>query len=223
MKTKHNIENQIKSQLESREVPVSENAWERLEAMLEENGGKKSPKSTRKQRVWVGLAASVAILIGIVMGWNALNTEIPNDQNWVGTERKLPEIEMKQANIESNPIETKVQIELAENKNSESDKAISNSDNQPKSEAVLVKTEKVKSNDLQVETELEFEEKIIKDEPKLELKPEMVMALKTDSISKPKSKPNYVDPEMLLYSIENNQAVQEKNKGSKLVIIDFNK
>src|SRR5690606_12362137 len=60
-------------------------------------------------------------------------------------------------------------------------------------------------------------------EPKVELKEEPVMALNTDSISKPAKKINYVDPEMLLYSVENNQAVQQKNSGSRMVLIDFNK
>ena len=230
MKTKNTIENQIKSQLENREIPTSENAWERLEAMMEEDLiVKKDPKPSRKLWLPISIAASVAVLIGLYFGWNNLNSDPIKEQNTALMENEKWEEKIEPVRIESNPsgqMESVEKIELVENTNSENpiEKTAEKPEYkpEPKSEWVKVDAQKTEMNFKKEETPFLPEiEKI--NQPQNELKPEPVIALHTDSVSKPKSKPNYVDPEMLLYSIENNQAVQEKNKGSRMVIIDFNK
>ena len=66
------IENQIKQQMENREIPVSENAWDKLSAMMENEDS--LPKETKSGKTkmrsinfkWMyAVAASVVILISI--------------------------------------------------------------------------------------------------------------------------------------------------------------
>lgn len=221
MKTKNYIENQIKSQLESREIPVSENAWERLGAMMEEDSSEqKSKKPVKKLWMPISIAASVAVLIGLIWGWDSLGSEVPANQQMVSVEKKEIEKVVEQPIPNSNELPSEEKGKLVENSHPNSPLETIKPTSKPVREEVLVKNSEEKSVENPVEVQLNENKN---DKPQIELKTEPVMALNTDSLSKPKSKPNYVDPEMLLYSIENNQAVQEKNSGSRLVIIDFNK
>ncbi len=224
MRTKNSIENQIKCQLESREIPVSENAWERLGAMMEENSSEqKSEKPTQKLWMPMSIAASVAVLIGLIWGWNFLGSEVPAEQQTVWVEKKEIEKNVEQPILNSNELKSAEKEELVENSQPNNSTERIKATLKPIREEVLVKTEEKELNFVPVETNHHLTEIKIDNKPQMELKTEPVMALNTDSLSKPKPKTNYVDPEMLLYSIENNQAVQEKNSGSRLVIIDFNK
>src|SRR5690606_2688416 len=107
MKTKNSIENQIKSQLESREIPVSENAWERLGAMMEEDSSEqKSEKPTQKLWMPMSIAASVAVLIGLIWGWNNLDSEVPAEQQTVSVEKKEIEKNVEQPVLNSNELKS---------------------------------------------------------------------------------------------------------------------
>ncbi len=224
MKTKNAIENQIKSQLENHEIPVSDDAWERLNAMMEvDSSEQKLKKPAKKLWIPISIAASVAILIGFILDGNYLNSEVATEQNTVSVEKKQIEKDVERPIMDSNELKLEEKGEWVENSNSENPSEKIEPILKPNPEKVLVKTEEKKLNSVSEETNLQSTEKNRHDEPQMEMKTETVMALNTDSISKPKSKTNYVDPEMLLYSIENNQAVQEKNTGSRVVIIDFNK
>lgn len=209
----NNLENNIKKELENREIPVSENAWEKLSGMLDE----KPVERKIKPWFWMGIAASVAVIVGLFFGLNYLNQK-PEAQIGNPTE-----IVIQHTNIQSEEIissETKIVQNEMENSIQPSENHYAN--NQKSSENI-----KTPKKEIRVENSKENRvvEEIIKEytEPKGELKEEPVMALTTDSTSKPAKKTNYVDPEMLLYSIENNQAVQQKNSGSRMVLIDFNK
>lgn len=208
----NNLENNIKNQLENREIPVSENAWEKLSEMMD-----KKPVE-RKIKPWfeMGFAASVAIILGLFFGVNYLNqkqeAQIGNPTEIVIQKTNQP-VEVISNEIEIAQNESENAIQLNENNYADHLNPTENLKT-PKKEIWLGN-----SNENQV-----VEEKIKEyTEPKVELKEEPVMALNTDSISKPAKKINYVDPEMLLYSVENNQAVQQKNSGSRMVLIDFNK
>ena len=219
MKTKNTIDNQIKSQLESREIPVSDDAWEKLSELMEEK-----PKERKiKSFLPFGIAASAAVLMGIFFGMNYFN-----DKPTTETENSSKIVLVKPEIVENKEAEKNVLGELTTVQNTEFTEKIAsvNSEYSEKSnETPTTAIAKSESQEIQSEnTEDYFEEKIneVVEPIKVE-KEELVMALNTDSISKPKAKTNYVDPEMLLYSIENNQAVQQKNSGSRMVIIDFNK
>lgn len=74
------FEKQIKSKLDTRELPPSSNAWDRLDAMLTVAEEKAPPK--KKKAVWWYAAAAVVMLFaaGMFMKNNtAATTEISND------------------------------------------------------------------------------------------------------------------------------------------------
>ncbi len=208
----NNLENNIKNQLENREILVSENAWEKLRDMMDE----KPVERKIKPWFWIGVAASVAVIIGLFFGLNYLNPEseaqIGNPTQIVIQKTNQPvEVISNEIEIAQNEVEIEIQPHEIQYANH------------------LKQTEILKSSKKEIwvdnSNENQVVEEIIKEytEPKVELKEEPVMALNTDSISKPTNKTNYVDPEMLLYSVENNQAVQQKNSGSRMVLINFNK
>lgn len=208
----NNLENNIKNQLENREILVSENAWEKLRDMMDE----KPVERKIKPWFWIGVAASVAVIIGLFFGLNYLDPEseaqIGNPTQIVIQKTNQPvEVISNEIEIAQNEVEIEIQPHEIQYANH------------------LKQTEILKSSKKEIwvdnSNENQVVEEIIKEytEPKVELKEEPVMALNTDSISKPTNKTNYVDPEMLLYSVENNQAVQQKNSGSRMVLIDFNK
>lgn len=208
----NNLENNIKNQLENREIPVSENAWEKLSEMMDE----KPQERKIKPWFWIGVAASVAVIIGLFFGLNYLDPEseaqIGNPTQIVIQKTNQPvEVISNEIEIAQNEVEIEIQPHEIQYANH------------------LKQTEILKSSKKEIwvdnSNENQVVEEIIKEytEPKVELKEEPVMALNTDSISKPTNKTNYVDPEMLLYSVENNQAVQQKNSGSRMVLINFNK
>lgn len=215
----NNLENNIKKQLENREIPVSENAWDKLSEMIEVK-----PKERKiKSFLPLGIAASVAVLMGIFLGMNYLNNERTTE-----TENSSKIVLVKPEIIENKEVEKNVLDELTTVQNPEFTKkntSVNSEYSEKSNETPTIAIAKSEPKEIQLENvQVYFEEKINeRDELQQELREEPVMALNTDSISKPKSKTNYVDPEMLLYSIENNQAVQEKNSGSRVVIIDFNK
>ena len=208
----NNLENNIKNQLENREILVSENAWEKLRDMMDE----KPVERKIKPWFWIGVAASVSVIIGLFFGLNYLDPEseaqIGNPTQIVIQKTNQPvEVISNEIEIAQNEVEIEIQPHEIQYANH------------------LKQTEILKSSKKEIwvdnSNENQVVEEIIKEytEPKVELKEEPVMALNTDSISKPTNKTNYVDPEMLLYSVENNQAVQQKNSGSRMVLIDFNK
>lgn len=227
MSNPNKLKEQIQSQLENREIPVSENAWERLSQMMEEKPEvlSEKPKSTflRNLRIPLSIAASVVILIGIYFGKDFFQSEIPS-QNAVVSTGNIPVEKTNETN----------EIPLMETEIVASDYGIGNEkeeiNNPPKRNTEQkINSEMVSNSSLEIqpkekEISLPIKEKSnVNPDLQREMETKSVIALNTDSIPKTKQKPNYVDPEMLLYSIENNQAVQEKNSGSRMVIIDFNK
>lgn len=229
------IEKQIKEQIENREIPVSENAWDKLSAMMEnEDSLPKETKSENKTlpsiNTWwmYAVAASVVILISIF----ALN---PFEENEIGkpqiaiesvpnenTENSIPE-EMEQ---ENEMISEEIQSEIVE----VNPEIISSEKSK-----IHSKFNSTKKEEINIENKTEIaqnqKENIEISEPKLDLilpKVEVPQEIASTEIQEVKSEPEkkkskYVDADMLLYSIENNQSISESKDNSKLVIIDFNK
>lgn len=227
MKDPNNIEKQIQSQLENREIPVSENAWEHLSQMMEEKAevSSETPKSKflRNLRIPLSIAASVVLLIGIYFGKELFPSEIEKQNTIVSTgntevqnENEPDEIPSSETTFVQKDNETKSQIEelIIPSKRKV----------EQKTKPEMVSNSYLESPLQEIEINLPVKEKSNAN-PNLEkeMETKSIIALHSDSIPKTKQKTNYVDPEMLLYSIENNQAVQEKNSGSRMVIIDFNK
>src|SRR5690606_37217413 len=204
----NNLENNIKNQLENREILVSENAWEKLRDMMDE----KPVERKIKPWFWIGVAASVAVIIGLFFGLNYLDPEseaqIGNPTQIVIQKTNQPvEVISNEIEIAQNEVEIEIQPHEIQYANH------------------LKQTEILKSSKKEIwvdnSTENQVVEEIIKEytEPKVEWKEEQVMAINTDSISIPTNNTNYVDREMILYSDEINMAVQQNNSGSSMVLI----
>lgn len=215
---KNKIENQVKQQLENREIPVSENAWERLSGMMNEMPKVEKPRKINP-RIWMGIAASFVVLAGLFLLFQL------NSKNEIQAE--IVKTEIKNSNQTQKiqvPIENE-KIQVVENIKSENS-------NTEKIQTEIVKTETKISPKLKPEIE---KTELIKTQNEIaEMKlpeKELIQNLKetenqlatNENSEKEETKKSYVDAEMLLYSIENNKTISDSKSESKLVIIDFNK
>lgn len=203
---KTGLDKEIKKQLNEREIQPSAGAWQKLEAVLDEQSGKK--KSAGKIfLILISAAASVLLIVGLMLFLKSEN-ETPNvESNFVQTEEPLIE-EIQSGQSETVETEEPVLVSsIPEIKNHKvsKDKDIKIQNSKIPQEVAIEKIEEPK-----------LEKPIVE-----EVKP--MIAQQNDSVQKPKKKTNYTDPNMLLYSIEHNHSVKQDESNSKLVIIDFNK
>lgn len=217
---KTNFEKTIKKQLKNRELEVSENAWERLTHMMDEEipnkrGMGESTFSKRKLWIPVSIAASILLFFTIYLMNGNQNSEIPAENILVISEKENDKFDVKEAES----------LKVIEEKEVE---AFVHSDKDSKNSTKKLENNSTKSIENKIlpipsESEIVFEKEVEFKENKIEIiEPKIELALQSDSVDK-KEKTNFVDPEMLLYSIENNQSVKQNNADSRLVIIDFNK
>lgn len=206
---KTNFEKNIKNQLKNREIDVSENAWERLNEMMKDN------RSTEKKKfkLWIpmSIAASLALIFGTFWWMNQSNQQIPE--------------ETFQSTI--------VQISNDEISNDSVEKSIDAIDKIKTSEKIASTTEfEIQKNEVEIEpiTEEIVANQEVSVETKMELNDSMTFQenpsewAQVDVSEEKEVEKNYVNPEMLLYSIENNQVIQEvQTNRSRMVIVDFNK
>src|SRR5690606_10662913 len=212
---KNNIENQIKKQLENREISVSENAWEKLSEMMNEEIQKEN-KVKLNPRIWIGIAASFVVLAGLFLLFQ-LNSKKEIQAEIVKTEiqnsNSIPvqETENKEIKIVENP-EIQNSAEKIETEIVQTETKIS-----PKPKPQIEKTELI-------ETQNEIAEMKLPENELIQSQKEAENQLATNETPpKEEIKKSYVDAEMLLYSIENNKTISDSKSESKLVIIDFNK
>ena len=81
---KTNLENKIKSQFENRELDVSEDAWTKLNAMLDEPV-QESKKLQLNSWIPIGIAASILL----IFGWIFLNQEPKTEELNLKLEEKI--------------------------------------------------------------------------------------------------------------------------------------
>jgi len=87
------FEKHIKTKLQEREIQPSTNAWSKIASELNDDDAKKKPVY-----LWMGIAASVVVLIGIAMFYfngNAAATKIPTEIVDIEKERTLKEVLVK--------------------------------------------------------------------------------------------------------------------------------
>lgn len=206
---KTNFEKNIKNQLNNREIDVSENAWERLNEMM------KDDQSTEKKKfkLWIpmSIAASLALIFG-TFGW--MNQ----------SDQQIPE-ETFQPNI--------VQISNDEISNDSVEKSIDATEKTKISQKIASTTEfEIQKTEVEIEsiTEEIVANQEVSVETNMELNDSMTFQenpsewAQVDVSEEKEVEKKYVNPEMLLYSIENNQVIQEvQTNRSKMVIVDFNK
>lgn len=208
---KSNFEKQIKDQLENREIQASENAWGKLDAMLDEQ-----PKAQSFRLNWkpIGMAASfLLIAAGLWFAFQNRDTEEVVKPILVHQSQEIEE-------VKEIPLTKEIQSEKEETVVQSVQKEIA--EKQP-----TLETHSKPTGITAIDTS--------KIEEKIKIQPKDIQILPTNSIEIPtvglvensdKKEKNerYVDPEMLLYSIENNQTIkQKKTEKFEVVIIDFNK
>lgn len=206
---KTNFEKNIKNQLKNREIDVSENAWERLNEMM------KDDLSTEKKKfkLWIpmSIAASLALIFG-TFGWmNQSDQQIPE-------ETFQPNIvQISNDEISNDSVEKSID---ATEKTKISQKIASTTEFEIQKTEVEIEsiTEEIVANqEVSVETNMEFNDSMTFQENPSEW-------AQVDVSEEKEVEKKYVNPEMLLYSIENNQVIQEvQTNRSKMVIVDFNK
>lgn len=219
---KTNIDQHIKSQLNERNLTPSESSWEKLSQMMNEE--KPQPKTIRFPKWWtVAVAASVVICVSIFVV-NSFGETKNETIQIVNSEKKSEKVQQ-----ETNSIPTE---EMNSEMVSNEPQTIPNQ-NQINSDKTQIQP-KVKQDlspdklRMTVQQELKPETLLVNNETKPEIKPTEIEKpkenLAVQNPPKKEKKHNYVDSDMLLYSVENNQAISETNKdNTRLVIIDFNK
>lgn len=219
---KTNLENTIKNQLEKRELSVSENAWERLAQMMDEENQPKEEKSLKVKKMnrnlWISLAiaASLALIVGVVWNFNQPSTHQLSRLNRTPIELNSKDFKFPVPLENSNEFRSEVQkiaeVYYVENR--------MNSKSPDSSESNLPKNITLETP-ITSEKLAEQKEDFNLSSPTVDAPVEVVV--QSENQNEEEKKKNFVDPEMLLYSIENNEAVKQSGNSGKLVLIDFNK
>lgn len=211
---KTGLEKEIKNQLNQRMIQTSENAWQKMNQMLDDGFSEKPDNKKRNYWLFFSIAASVVLVIGLFFFLN---------HNRKGeTEFETPKF------VSINKVE-KNEVQKTQNKENKPNQIVISNKRYVKDVQHLIEvrpeTEKPKIAEIKIpkkttESALPFNKEI--EIPSINIQKTQI-AFQTDSIKIPKKKADFVDPEMLLYSIEHNQSVHQSEFNSKLVLIDFNK
>ena len=219
MKKKDNISKHIFNELEQRELNPSHDAWDRIQARMDVAPIQQSQSNFK----WWLSAAVVAIFtvstsVYLYINQTDANVEAVNQpvQNTVDSSIS-----------NHDEIVDKHTDELANNEKNDSAAKIEQV--QPKTEKQVVQKGKVQIavNKEMNQVELSIPKSISVTEKKEVIKENLVPKQSfvannsLDSIKKLKKKKNFVDPNMLLYSIENKENLKESNQ-SRVVSIGFN-
>ena len=221
MKKKDNISNYIKEDLEKRELNPSRDSWDRIQARMDV-----APPVQKSNFKWWLSVAVVAMFMVSASVYLFVNhqkeTEITTDfvKN---TDQKI--IDSVKHNAET--ISDSTEHILANNEKVDSSKEVEAV--APKEEKQVVQKGKVQvavnKETQQIELSLpkktspvaEKKEAVVED---LVPKRTLVANSGSDSIKNNKKKKNFVDPNMLLYSIENKENLKESNQ-SRVVSVGF--
>ena len=218
MKNNDKISNYIKNDLENRELNPSHDAWDRIQARMDV-----APSPQKSNYKW-WLSAAVVALFTVTTSVYLFSNQSKNDQpkEFVNHQEKS---NSEKVQLDSNTIHSSESI-LANNEKIDSSKEI---EAQPQEEKKPIQHGKVQVaiNEESQQVEMAFptkKEAIVekKEDLKSEAQPKKNIAANTtlDSVKVNKKKKNFVDPNMLLYSIENKENLKESNQ-SRVVSIGF--
>lgn len=218
MKNNDKISNYIKNDLENRELNPSHDAWDRIQARMDV-----APSPQKSNYKW-WLSAAVVALFTVTTSVYLFSNQSKNDQpkEFVNHQEKS---NSEKVQLDSNTIHSSESI-LANNEKIDSSKEI---EAQPQEEKKPIQHGKVQvainEESQQVEMAFPTKKEAVaekKEELKSEAQPKKNIAANTtlDSVKVNKKKKNFVDPNMLLYSIENKENLKESNQ-SRVVSIGF--
>lgn len=211
----------IQSEINQKEVEPSHDAFDRIQARLKNQPEIVVEKSTTKK--WWAVAAAVvglAVCTTVYFSMERENhqPEIVNQENNSTIEKSSDSKVKEQTSTEIlNQIEAQQEPKITNSKPTST----------PFTESVSEEKEQMVSNQNQESKVVEETQSQTIQKPALAtgLKQAPVqMATNLDTVKVKKKKGNYVDPNMLLYSIENKEALKETQKEkTRVAVIDLNK
>ncbi len=212
MKNNDKISNYIKDDLENRELNPSHDAWDRIQARMDV-----APSPQKSNFKW-WLSAAVVALFTVSSSIYLFSNQSKDDQpkEFVNhQEQNNPQ----QIQSDSNTVHSSESI-LANNEKIDSSKKEVEIKPQEEKKPIQHGKVQVAINEESQQVEMAFPTK--KEELKSEAQPKKNIAANTtlDSVKVNKKKKNFVDPNMLLYSIENKENLKESNQ-SRVVSIGF--
>ncbi|HBX62224.1 hypothetical protein [Empedobacter sp.] len=219
MKNNDKISNYIKDDLENRELNPSHDAWDRIQARMDV-----APSPQKSNFKW-WLSAAVVALFTVSTSIYLFTNQSKDDQpkEFVNhQEQNNPQ----QIQSDSNTVHSSESI-LANNEKIDSSKKEVEVQTQEEKKPIQHGKVQVAINEESQQVEMAFptkKEAIVekKEDLKSEAQPKKNIAANTtlDSVKVNKKKKNFVDPNMLLYSIENKENLKESNQ-SRVVSIGF--
>lgn len=217
MKFKHYIQ----SEINQKEVEPSHDAWGRIQARMENQAPAVVIEKSSKK--WWAIAAAVIGLAVCTTVYFSMNNETNVTQ--IVNESTIPEIKNSSETSPQEHSATEILNQIEEIDNTEMVESKSNPTSSPHPMEVdkeqMVSNQNSESNI----TEQPQQQSIQKPALATGLKPvPQQMATNLDTVKVKKKKGNYVDPSMLLYSIENKEALKETQKEkTRVAVIDLNK
>ncbi len=217
MKNNDKISNYIKDDLENRELNPSHDAWDRIQARMDV-----APSPQKSNFKWWLSAAVVALFTVSTSIYLFSNQSKDNEsKEFVNhQEQNNPQ----QIQSDSNTVHSSESI-LANNEKIDSSKKEVEIQTQEEKKPIQHGKVQVAINEESQQVEMAFptkKETIVekKEDLKSEAQPKKNIAANTtlDSVKVNKKKKNFVDPNMLLYSIENKENLKESNQ-SRVVSI----
>ncbi|WP_291095444.1 MULTISPECIES: hypothetical protein [unclassified Empedobacter] len=219
MKNNDKISNYIKNDLENRELKPSHDAWDRIQARMDV-----APLPQKSNYKW-WLSAAVVALFTVSTSIYLFSNQSKDDQpkEFVNhQEQNNPQ----QIQSDSNTVHSSESI-LANNEKIDSSKKEVEIQTQEEKKPIQHGKVQVAINEESQQVEMAFptkKEAIVekKEDLKSEAQPKKNIAANTtlDSVKVNKKNKNFVDPNMLLYSIENKENLKESNQ-SRVVSIGF--
>lgn len=211
----------IQSEINQKEVEPSHDAWDRIQARMENQAPAVVIEKSSKK--WWAIAAAVIGLAVCTTVYFSMNNETNVPQ--IVNESTVPEIKNSSETSPQEHSATEILNQIEEIDNTEMVESKSNPTTSP--QTMEVEKEQMVSN-LNSEskiTEQPQQQSIQKSALASGLKPTpQQMATNLDTVKMKKNKGNYVDPSMLLYSIENKEALKETQKEkTRVAVIDLNK
>lgn len=211
----------IQSEINQKEVEPSHDAWDRIQARMENQAPAVVIEQSSKK--WWAIAAAVIGLAVCTTVYFSMNNETNVPQ--IVNESTVPEIKNSSETSPQEHSATEILNQIEEIDNTEMVESKSNPTTSP--QTMEVEKEQMVSN-LNSEskiTEQPQQQSIQKPALASGLKPTpQQIATNLDTVKMKKNKGNYVDPSMLLYSIENKEALKETQKEkTRVAVIDLNK
>ncbi|MFV0142799.1 hypothetical protein [Empedobacter falsenii] len=219
MKNNDKISNYIKNDLENRELKPSHDAWDRIQARMDV-----APSPQKSNYKW-WLSAAVVALFTVTTSVYLFTNQSKNDEpkELVNHQEKS---NSEKVQSDSNTIHSSESI-LANNEKIDSSKKEVEIQTQEEKKPIQHGKVQVAINEESQQVEMAFptkKEAIVekKEDLKSEAQPKKNIAANTrlDSVKVNKKNKNFVDPNMLLYSIENKENLKESNQ-SRVVSIGF--